>query len=63
MPERCYISVYRAIGGWQSQMICWYPEDNMWDVQQTGMGPYKTRKEAEIDAKCWAGTEEVELKL
>ena len=54
-----YIDVYHAIGGWQSKMVAFFPEDNMWDVVQTGLGPYRTREEAIEDAKCWAEYENV----
>lgn len=31
--------------------------ESYWDVQQTGIGRYKTRKEAEVEAQMWAKTE------
>jgi len=55
------IDVYKAIGGWQSRMMAYYPEDNMLDVVQTGFGPYRTKKDAEDDAESWAKVEGLEF--
>ena len=57
-----FINVYKAIGGWQSQMIAWFPEDEMWDVVQTGFGPYATKEQAEADARSWSIAEEIPCK-
>jgi hypothetical protein len=56
-----YITVYRAVGGWQSVLMTWDEEDGvgMWGPWQTGMGPYRTIGEAVIDAQSWAENEEV----
>jgi len=35
--------------------------DTYWDVQQTGVGRYKTSKEAEIEAKSWSASDEIRL--
>lgn len=59
-----YITVYRAVGGWQSVLVTWEWEDDkkkhgFWEPWQTGMGPYATKQEAIDDAKSWAASEEV----
>lgn len=38
-------------------------EGEYWDYQQTGIGRYKTRDEAEIEARNWSISDEIELKL
>lgn len=37
-------------------------DEAYWDVQQTGIGRYKTRKEAEVEAQMWAKTEGIRYK-
>jgi len=36
-------------------------DDEYWDVQQTGIGRYKYREDAEIEARIWARNEEIRL--
>ena len=62
IPHSHYTDYYHAIGGWQSKMIAYYPDDEMWDVVQTGLGPYKTAEEAKQDAKEWAKAEGIPYK-
>lgn len=55
--NRSYISVYKAIGGWQTRLFSWYEDDGMWDVACTGLGPYRTREAAVGDAQLWAASD------
>ena len=57
-----YTDYYHAVGGWQSRMIAYYPDDGMWDIVQTGFGPYKTAVEARSEAKEWAKAEGIPYK-
>ena len=51
------IQVYKAIGGWQTRLIGYFPEEKIWDVVQTGLGPYPTIEEAKADARAWSEAE------
>jgi hypothetical protein len=51
------ISVYNPIGGYNSILTAIVDNEGFRDVIQTGMGPYRTRKQAEQDAECWSKAE------
>jgi hypothetical protein len=51
------ISIYRALSGWQTQVQCFFPETNTWDVVERGGGPYDTKEEAIRKGKAWAKDE------
>lgn len=53
-----YIHVSLLGSGYAAVMMEWQPE-GFWDVFQTGIGRYKTREEAVIEAKIWSETDEV----
>ena len=54
-----FITVYRSIGGWKSQLMVWYEEDQMYDVWNTGFYGYEDKNQAIKDAKAWAEAEEI----
>lgn len=59
-----YITVYLSITGWTAVHRVLVKEDDeepYWDNQQTGIGKYKTRKKALIEARDWAKCEEIRL--
>ena len=56
-----YITVYKAAGGWQSQLVFW--DSEMWDVWDTGGGPYGFESEARADATAWANDWLIALRL
>lgn len=41
----------------------WYPDIMGYDVQQTGIGRYRTRDEAVAEADVWAQAEELECRV
>ena len=61
-----FIGVHLLGSGFASVHRVLVKEDNdepYWDYQQTGIGRYKTREKAEIEARSWARSEEIELRL
>lgn len=61
-----YITTYLSITGWTAVHRVLVLEEGekdseqaYWDNQQTGIGKYRTRKEAEVEAKSWAECEEI----
>ena len=51
MKERCpYITVTQGMSGYFAVMVWWNPE-GFEEPYQTGVGRYKTEKEAKIEAK------------
>lgn len=64
--HRPFITIYRACGGWQSQLLT-YSEiehddgvvEGIYEPWQTGFGPYSKRSMAIEDARSWAEAEEL----
>lgn len=56
-----YIDVYKAVGGWQSQLVFW--AGSHWDVWDTGNGPYGYEADARADASAWASSWQIQLRL
>ncbi len=56
-----YIQTYQAVGGWQSQCVCWM--GSHWDLWDTGGGPYAYESDARKDARAWAEAWGLELRL
>lgn len=54
-----FLTIYQAIGGWQSKLMFWDKEGGHWDVWQTGFGPYPKKEQAIADALCWSHAEEL----
>lgn len=52
-----YTSVTHGGAGFFAVLMKWYPEDNMWDVWNTGHGRYKNPENAHQEAKDWAEAE------
>lgn len=59
-----HITVYLSITGWTAVHRVLVQEDDnepYWDNQQTGIGKYKTREEALVEAKMWGKAEEIKV--
>jgi hypothetical protein len=60
-----FITVYKAIGGWQTQLLAWDDECQMMAPWTTGNGPYGHSKEGKQmaihEAEYWAEAEEIEF--
>lgn len=51
-----YISVYQAVGGWQTQCVWWNPdmlEGGYEEPWSTGNGPYRYQLAARAEAEMW----------
>ena len=57
-----FVAVYKPVRGWCAIMLEYDEEMDMYVPWQTGIGSYKTRKEALRDAKAWAEDEGVAFK-
>lgn len=55
-----WISVTSGMSGWFAVMLV--EEDGFVEPQQTGIGRYKTKTEAEKEARQWAEAEELEFR-
>lgn len=53
------MSGYFAVQMWYNDRDPQYP---FWEPWRTGIGRYKTREEAEAEAKQWAENEKLEFK-
>lgn len=66
MPDEShdsFITVTFGMSGYFAVLMCWNSElDGFWEPYQTGIGRYKKRKQAEIEAKAWAKDEGLEYK-
>jgi len=59
-----YITAYLSITGWTAVHRVLIQEDNdipYWDNQQTGIGKYKTKEEAMVEARLWGISEEIRV--
>jgi hypothetical protein len=56
-----YITTYRALGGWKAVEMSWNKE-GFYEPYQTGVGTYKTQKEAVKEAKMLAQSEGLKYK-
>lgn len=59
------ITTYKSISGWKAAMCAEYEDEpGIWtpDVEETGIGAYATREEAEQEALQWAEFEDVPYK-
>jgi hypothetical protein len=55
-----FITTYKSIAGWKAVQYWWNPEQGgFWEPWQTGSFAFKTKAEAEEDAKFWAEAEEI----
>jgi len=60
-----YITVTKGGSGWTAVMMRWYqdiPPNGGYDVQQSGMESFKTRKPAEREGRYWAKDEGLRFK-
>ena len=62
MKKKPYITVYKPIAGWKSICLWWNEEEGFWEPWNTGDYAYRTKAEAERDAKQWAEAEELEFR-
>lgn len=58
-----YIGVALLGSGYAALHMRWYADTGGYDVQQTGLGRYPTRQEAEREARDWSRSDEIELRL
>lgn len=58
-----YICVSLLGSGYAAVHMRWYADMDTYDVQQTGLGRYVMRKGAENEARDWAKSDEIELRL
>lgn len=56
-----FVTVTHGMRGYFAVLMKWYPEDNMWDAWQTGIGSYKTAEGARLEARDWARAEELRV--
>jgi hypothetical protein len=59
--HEAYITVYKSVGGWKAVVMTWHDGD--YSPWGTGISSYRTRKEAEAEARDWAASEGVALRL
>jgi hypothetical protein len=59
--NRDYITVQNGIGGYFAVRMTYEEDCDCFMPYETGMGRYKTRKEAEKEAGFWAMCEELEF--
>jgi hypothetical protein len=63
MPEHPdYICVMLLGSGYAAVHMRWYADIENYDVQQTGLGRYVMRKQAEVEARMWAKSDEIALR-
>jgi hypothetical protein len=55
-----YITVSSGMRGFYAVLMCWDKVDQFYEPYNTGIGSYKTKREAVIEAKEWADAEGVE---
>ena len=58
MPDE-YITVTHGMSGYFAVLIKYYLKDGFHDVHSTGIGRYKLKSEAVIEAKQWSEVEEL----
>lgn len=60
-----HITVYLSITGWTAvhRVLIQDTEtgDEYWDNQQTGIGKYKTREKAMVEARSWGKSDEIKV--
>ena len=59
-----YLTVYLSITGWTAVhrvLVKENDDEPYWDNQQTGIGKYKTREEAMIEARDWSESDGIRL--
>jgi hypothetical protein len=57
-----HISVTSGMSGYFAVHVSWNTEDECWEPYNTGLGRYKTYKEAADEGKRWAVDEGIEYK-
>lgn len=67
--KKPYITVTHGMRGWFAVKMWWNPKEpgcgnteGFWEPWQTGVGSYRSSKEAEPEAKLWAESEGIEYK-
>lgn len=63
IPIREYITVSLLGSGYAAIHMRWYDDMNGYDVQQTGIGRYRTREAATTEAIVWAQSDNIPLRL
>lgn len=60
--KRPHVTVTQGISGWFAVAVCWNDASGgFWEPENTGVGRYATREEAEAEGKEWAASEDVEF--
>lgn len=62
-PHPDYITVALLGSGYAAIHMRWYADMNGYDIQQTGIGRFATREAANIEARGWSQSDEIELRL
>ncbi len=62
-PIKEHITVALIGSGFAALHMRYYDDIQDFDVEQTGIGRYRTYKEAVIEARIWSESNEIELKL
>jgi hypothetical protein len=58
-----YITTYKGGSGWFAVQIHWNPDmGGFEEINQTGVGRYATKEEAEDEGKQWAKSEGLEFR-
>lgn len=57
-----YVTTTYGGSGHFAILMKWYPEGNMWDIWNTGLGRYKSPQEAIQEAKDWAEADGIRYK-
>lgn len=66
---KSFVTTYRAMLGWKAVQMWWNteteeyePGSGFWEPYDVGYFQYPTREEAEIEARQWAESEELEFR-
>lgn len=58
-----YITVTSGMSGWFAILVSWDPECGEMLPDTTGMGRYRSRREAIAEGQTWAAAEELKFEL
>lgn len=64
MPEehKSYVTVTHGMRGFFAVLMWWNPDPGFWEPWQSGIGSYKSGKEAAAEGRIWAEAEGLEFK-
>ena len=61
--RRPYITTTWGMSGYFAVLMSWYDDMNGYDVSQTGVGRYRTLREAQNEANSWGMNEGIRVLL